>query len=242
MTLFMGQDPELEGLERVRDALAADSPNPLAGKTLVDVGANIGTTTVGALSALGMSRAVCLEPLPLNLRLLRHNLLANDLTERVRVLDVALSDRPGSVEFEIHPGNPSDARVRVPGAGPGTDRYGESGWEAVTVRTATFDGLAGEGEIPLEDLGLVWIDAQGHEGHILDGASSLLSEPVPVVVEFWPYGLERAGGMERLLAVIEGTFTRVIDLKDGTSVPPAALGEHAGRLGATGHTDLLLLH
>jgi FkbM family methyltransferase len=242
MTLFMGADHELDTLERVRAALEGRGVDPFTGRTIVDVGANIGTTTVGALTTLGMSRAVCLEPLPENLRLLRHNLLANGIADRAEVLDIALSDRPAAVEFEIHPGNPSDARVRVAESAGADDAFGESGWEVVTVATRTFDDLVEEGTIALEDLGLVWVDAQGHEGHILVGAGKLLAAEVPIVLEFWPYGLRRAGGLERLTKTIEANYASVVDLEDGAVIESKELGALASRLGHTGHTDILLLN
>jgi hypothetical protein len=37
------------------------------------------------------------------------------------------------------------------------------------------------------------MDVQGHEKHVLEGAANLLASGVPVISEFWPYGLERAG-------------------------------------------------
>ncbi len=40
---------------------------------------------------------------------------------------------------------------------------------------------------------LVWIDTQGHEPDVFRGASKLLRSGIPLVTEFWPYGLTRAG-------------------------------------------------
>lgn len=40
---------------------------------------------------------------------------------------------------------------------------------------------------------LVWIDTQGHEPDVFRGAGRLLKSKIPLVTEFWPYGLTRAG-------------------------------------------------
>jgi len=40
---------------------------------------------------------------------------------------------------------------------------------------------------------LAWIDTQGHEPDIFKGAKKLLKSRIPLVTEFWPYGLARAG-------------------------------------------------
>jgi FkbM family methyltransferase len=40
---------------------------------------------------------------------------------------------------------------------------------------------------------LAWIDTQGHEPDIFRGAKKLIKSDIPMVTEFWPYGLIRAG-------------------------------------------------
>ena len=49
----------------------------------------------------------------------------------------------------------------------------------------------------LDDVGLAWIDVQGHEGHVLAGAEALLDSEVPIVCEYWPEGLGSAEGLDR---------------------------------------------
>jgi len=54
------------------------------------------------------------------------------------------------------------------------------------------DVLESEGILPAR-IGLVWIDVQGYEGHLFRGASRTLAGGSPVLSEFWPYGIQRAG-------------------------------------------------
>ena len=71
------------------------------------------------------------------------------------------------------------------------------GWKAtVTVPVRSVDSLVAEGLIEPARLGLVWIDVQGHEAHVLAGAQRLLEQGVPTVIEVWPYGLARTDGTE----------------------------------------------
>ena len=43
------------------------------------------------------------------------------------------------------------------------------------------------------EIGLVWIDVQGHEQlYCLAGATTLIEAGVPIVTEYWPYALARA--------------------------------------------------
>ena len=240
MTLFMGLDPELGTLRRV-EALLAERGLPLDGTDLVDVGANIGTTTVHALANLGMRRSTCFEPLERNVELLRLNLRANGLDDRAQVVPVALSDAEGEASLEVAPGNPSDARVRT-GEG-GRSELGEGSWEVVSVKLRTFDSQVEAGLVDPRELGLVWIDAQGHEGHVLRGARRLLEAGVPVVTEFWPYGLDRAGGTELFASEVARGFGAVVDLDAAETRRggPELLGELADVYRGLSHTDLLLL-
>jgi len=38
--------------------------------------------------------------------------------------------------------------------------------------------------VRVNELGLVWLDVQGHEGEVLAGARTLLESRVPVVMEY----------------------------------------------------------
>jgi FkbM family methyltransferase len=243
MTLFMGIDLEHQTLDRVLGALQAAGVDSPVGRTLIDVGANVGTTSVAALGAFGFERAVCFEPLPRNRELLGLNLAYNGLEERSTIIEVALSDRAGTAVFEIAPKNPSDGRVRVAEATDGS-ALGEEDWSTVEVPTATLDSFVESGEVDLDSVGLLWIDAQGHEGQIVAGAKTLMTKPVPLVIEFWPYGLRRSGGLEELVNAISSTYSRLLDLDKDPPEPPrpaADIAQLADEYGGVTQTDLLLI-
>jgi hypothetical protein len=65
--------------------------------------------------------------------------------------------------------------------------------------------------ISAAEIDLVWMDVQGHEAHVLAGATCLAG--VPVVTEFWPFGLRRAGALARFHELTAGR--RSVDL-DGS--------------------------
>lgn len=56
----------------------------------------------------------------------------------------------------------------------------------VQVPGTTLDALLGEHRIDPDRVGLVWADTQGHEAHVLKGASHVLRHPVPMLIEFLP--------------------------------------------------------
>jgi hypothetical protein len=61
-------------------------------------------------------------------------------------------------------------------------------------------------------VGLLWMDIQGHEGHALAGARMLVTRGVPVVFEFSPEHLQLAGGTDLLLDTVAEHYTHVVDL------------------------------
>jgi FkbM family methyltransferase len=244
MTLFMGDDVERRTLGHALRVLKEEGIKAPNSPTIIDVGAHVGTTTITALSGFGFERAICFEPSPANRDLLAANIAYNDLGARVTVFPIALSDCAGKAEFEIAPMNPSDGRVRV----RGTDEHalGEDRWPVVEVPTATLDSFVESGKLSLDTVGLVWIDAQGHEGHVLAGARSVLDRKIPTVIEFWPYALRCAGGLDGLLSLIEGHFRVVVDLGADGDVPEpprsaTQIPELAKKYRGIAQTDLLLI-
>jgi FkbM family methyltransferase len=164
--------------------------------TVLDVGANIGVTSVGLLVEGGLARAIAVEPEPGNFDLLVRNVGRNNLTDRFVCLNRAASDRAGAVEFELSRDNFGDHRVRVAGAKPpaGPDRFGEADRAVIRVQAERLDDMLRD--LPpkfVDELAIAWFDVQGHEAHAFRGARQLLARGFPVVAEVGPYWLERAG-------------------------------------------------
>ena len=221
-------------------------PEKLHSGSFVDIGANIGTTSITAVAKQMVAGAICIEPLPDNQALLEQNAELNGVAGRVELLPFAASDREGEVLFERSADNWGDGRVRVNGAAaPG--EFGEAERETFDVPATTLDALQQKGEIAPEETSLVWIDAQGHEAQILAGARTLLGSGLPVVTEFWPYGLRRAEGLERFYELTAEMFSRYVDLgtvEDPERPEPRPTAEIAGlaeRYEGVTFTDLLLL-
>lgn len=218
----------------------------LQGRIFVDIGANIGTSTVPALTAFGAADAVSIEPDLDNYKLLRCNLIANDVDDRTRTVRAALSDTSGSGVLELAGESWGDHRVRTRSDVP-DGLFRESMRPTVTVPLTRLDDLVRELPIELDRVGMVWMDVQGHEGHVLAGASSLLASDIPVAIEYWPYGLERAGGLDLIHELIAATYTTVVDVRasfDGRGpVELAATDLHTLAASNQGevYTDLLLL-
>jgi FkbM family methyltransferase len=216
----------------------------LARATFLDVGANIGTSTIPALLEHGMGSAVACEPDPENHRLLRLNLLANGLEQRALTLPLAVADKPGKAALGRSPDNWGDHRVLTSEA---QKKRAKAKGLLIGVEQTTVDALVERGIVDPDRLGMVWIDAQGHEGHILGGASSVLERDTPVVFEFYPKLLATSAPGRRLQALIKETQKRIIDLRASTStsfkeLPASAIDDLWEAYADSGKlTDLLLV-
>src|SRR5579862_5652216 len=193
----------------------------LRGLTVLEVGANIGTETVSMLVRHGVASVVAVEPDLENVRLLRANLALNDMQDRVRIHRMALSDADGMLMLECSEENRGDHRIRLPTFGP--DLRNEGQRVVVEVPGRSIDSLVETGDIELDDIGLIWMDAQGHEAHILAGAERLAATNIPVLTEYWPYGLRRVGALDRFHALVAQRYGKVIDLRTGLDEPAVVL-------------------
>lgn len=221
----------------------------IEGKTFVDVGANIGTTTVPAVLDHGFARAVALEPEKENHRVLRLNVLLNDLDDRVITLCQAASNEDGTAELIVNPEQGGKHWIA-------TDDAKKSGMaaddDAFEVETVTLDALARAGVLDPDQVGLLWMDAQAHEGHILEGAAELTGRGVPIVLELDPKGLAKRGDRGKLEEILKRDYTHFAGMRANPDGGPkfslravAELPEYAERYldpkrgGST--TDILLL-
>ncbi|OAI82184.1 hypothetical protein AYO27_19455 [Rhizobium sp. GHKF11] len=216
----------------------------------VDVGANIGTHSIFALTS-GFSKAVCVEADRNNFRLLRVNQILHDVDTACVNHLVAASNAEGQIEIQISPYNFGDHRVGHKNEARSV--HGEETWETHVIATRPLDDIIASSGVEYSDIGLVWIDTQGHERQVLSGARSLIEADAPIVTEFWPYGLERSGGFA-VFKELAAKRKAIIDIRASQErggpvrVDSQDLDEMYARMiesesnGASPHTDLLLLN
>ena len=169
------------------------------GDTVVDVGANIGYTTVLMAVATGLSgRVIAFEPHPELVTILRENVKAArqraplGLTE---VHELALSDRAGTAELEL----PSDftsndgvARI-APNSGGHTP--------SLTVPIDTIDNVLRGGAITV-----LKIDIEGHEAQAFRGGSTMLGSHQIRHVIFEDHDVENS----EVVGLLEGHGYRIL--------------------------------
>lgn len=234
---FIHGSYDLEKLERTLSLLDRE----FEGDLLIDVGANIGTISIPALKRGLFDRAVAIEPEPFNYSLLTCNIHMNGLAGRMTAHHLALGARAGEeLSFELSDTNYGDHRIRMSSCQGGT--RGEAQRKVIRVKSEPFDEVVG----PIDPARtLIWMDTQGFEGYVLQGARQALQQRPPLVVEFWPYAMKRSGSYPALRqALLDAGYDVFHDL--GTNSPPTRLTGGTldtlyRRLGETGpYTDLLL--
>jgi FkbM family methyltransferase len=135
---------------------------------VIDIGANIGYYTILAARLAGPEKRVySFEPQANIVNKLRRNIEANAI-RNVEVLPYALSDKPGTVNFNVPPeGAESYGSMRS------NERFKTV--KTVEVETHRLDDVLDKLGGP--KIGLVKMDAEGAELLILRGAERLLSSP-----------------------------------------------------------------
>jgi FkbM family methyltransferase len=178
-----------------------------ARRTIVNVGANIGDSAI-ALAKQTDKRILACEPVPDVFQLLRENVRANHLEQRIDACQLAIATEDGWAEMLV-PHDPGYSEVRNTGGGQGFPHpLAECG--RFRVWTQPLANLLRDQTIPCGDVGLVWSDTQGCESEVIASGAGLWRAGVPLWVEVWPRGLQAHGGVERFLSLARTHFRRFI--------------------------------
>jgi FkbM family methyltransferase len=145
-----------------------------------DVGANLGWYCWLVQARTSLDRAVAIEPLPINCRLLEDTIRRNGLPH-IEVVQTAVADRAGKVNFTVD--NKSGKTSQL------SELYATGGESAIAhtydletemqVNCTTLDDLIGQGR-PVPDL--MKLDVEEAEHLVFRGASRLLGEGRTILV------------------------------------------------------------
>lgn len=228
------------GIQELLFTLAA----PGAG-SFIDVGANIGLTMIPLGRAYPDMTLIGVEADEENFGYLRRNVDRNGLMGAT-LHHRAVYSEAGEIEFERSRENAGDHRVRQSRTS-GQDRYGESGREVVRVKCDRLDALVDTAALRTP-VGMK-CDIQGAEVHFFRGAEAILAVTDWLVIEYWPYGIVRAGTRpDEFFELLARHFSYggIIDAESGqppTLVPIANLvtnvAEQLRQDGETAHRELL---
>jgi len=190
-----------------------------AGDTCIDVGANVGLVSLELSRLVGPAGCVlAFEPEPTTFRILTANLARNGLGH-VRGFNMAVSDQAGSATLELPAGRSeygSLARVVHPSAGDGPR-------SRARVEVESLDNVA----MPLlTGCRLIKIDTEGHELHVLRGASRLIALWRPYLsIEIVPSLLASHGSSSDALISLLASWGYLVKALDGSAINVARLGD-----------------
>ena len=181
---------------------------------VVDVGANVGTTTIPLVVA-GL-RVIAIEPTPSAFEVLSRNVAENGFAGQVTALNIAVGTSDGSARITVPDGDTARAELVT-----NTGRHGAHTefWSTFDVRVEPLaDALTRRG-VATDELLLVWSDTQGSEASVVESGRAIWSSGVPLFVEVWPRGLAMHGTRDRFVELVESEFDAFVPssalLRDG---------------------------
>lgn len=194
----------------------AQLPDGGRGAVLMDVGANIGVSSLAmAQAAPEHALLLAVEPDPVNAGHLRHNLRANGL-DRVRVEEIALGARGGEGRLRVDAGNSATGHlVTAPTATEGAGRAVRA------VPMERLDRLLMRHDC--ERLDVLKVDVEGGEDQVLAGAGDLLTRYRTLVhIEFnlWTLMAVAGSNPRTVLESWATAFPHIVSFgDDGTPWP-----------------------
>lgn len=212
---------------------------------VVDVGANIGTSTIPFALATDC-QVVAIEPVPEIFALLCRNVADNGLAPRVTCIQAAISATGAErVRMVVPAGNSGGGEVCRPGREPTfSGRYPVR--HVMDVPAMALDELLDANAVGPERVAFVWSDTQGCETDVIETGRRLWAAGVPLFAEFDPQTWDRADGAEALLAAATACFGGFIAAEiliahaAAVTRPIAELADFCRTIGAGG-SDVLLL-
>jgi len=134
--------------------------------TLLDLGANIGLTSVWLAKKYPIGRVIAVEPDSNNAALARRNLQLNAIQSEV--FEAAIGPQEGTARFEFS----------------NISNLGKLSEKGVQVAMITVDTILEKSACP--KLGLVKIDIEGGEQQLFDGSLDWLKRTNAIIIEFHP--------------------------------------------------------
>ena len=176
------------------------------GRVMIDIGANIGTTSITRVVLGDFACVYAAEPDPANYACLVRNIVDNRVRGLVLPDRVAIGDVDGEMSMRMQA---SGTHHLV------ADDSHTAEDERITVPSLTLDTWIDRMGIDLSDVSFIKSDTQGWDARVLAGAARTLAQKhIAWQVEFSPAMLQRAGWpLERVYELVRRHFTDFIDLR-----------------------------
>ena len=171
----------------------------------LDLGANIGTTCIYFVKKLAPNlKVLAFEPDPETFKLLRANLILNDLDDRTIAVNCGLGDKFDEMTMYRFADNPGRNSLINDTENAPTE----------IVKVIPLDSYLAENKIAAQDVKYIWIDTEGFEPQVLLGAKNLLAETAaPVFMETNLLAWKDSGLLDKMIALLKATgYTRFISI------------------------------
>ncbi len=173
----------------------------------LDLGANIGTTGIYFTKKLAPNlKLLAFEPDADNFKLLRINLLLNDLDDdKVVAVNCGLGDQFDEITLYRNLYNPGANSIF---------QY-KNDMPTATIITVPLDICLAEYKIAAHEVKYIWLDTEGFEAQVLLGAKNLLAEnPAPIFMECNLTSWKESAKFEPLMNLLENYYSHFILFKD----------------------------
>jgi FkbM family methyltransferase len=176
------------------------------GSTVIDIGANIGFTSLIFSRLVGDNGSViAFEPDPVVGETFGYNMDRRGI-RNVHLFPIALGDEDGVAVLYQNESNRADNRLVA-------DAEMAPHVERTIVKVRSLSNVVMQEPQMFQNVSFVKIDVQGYETQVLTGMTNWLehSQNRPIIyIELWPYGLQKAGSsIEELLNILERLGYRV---------------------------------
>ena len=239
---------EADDTEGIAHRLGARRRLPLAeilearelavGRAMIDIGANVGTTSIPRALLGDFNWVYAIEPDPLNYACLVRNIVSNGVRGLVLPDRVAIGDTNGEMTMHLRRSGTHHLVTHAEHVSEG---------ERMVVPCLTLDTWVDRIGIDLSEVGFIKSDTQGWDARVLAGAQRVLAQRhIAWQIEFSPAMLERSGkSTAEVVALLEHHFTHFIDprRREGARVRATKdLRASLDQIGLTGrsYTNLLL--
>ena len=179
------------------------------GRAMIDIGANVGTTSIPRALLGDFHWVYAIEPDPRNYACLVRNIVGNSVRGLVLPDRVAIGDVNGEMTLRVRR---SGTHHLV------TEAEHVSEDERIVVPCLTLDTWVDRMGIDLSEVGFIKSDTQGWDARVLAGAERVLAyRHIAWQIEFSPAMLNRSGkSADDLFRLLEHRFTHFIDLRRDT--------------------------
>jgi 2-O-methyltransferase len=174
--------------------------------TILEIGCNDGSDTLALLNVLPNARIYCFEPDPRAIAHFKRNLTGR--LDRATLIEVALSNQNGQIEFHASSGGDSDEGWHQSGSIRRPENHlRKYPWvkfdKIIAVRTRRLDDWCTETGI--EEVDFIWMDVQGAEGDVIKGATRTLEKARFLYTEYSNNELYAGQlSLKGLLAILPG--------------------------------------